>query len=144
MSKQTVVIDTNILLELFVFQDPAVEKLREQMQTHQVIVVVCQRMEDEFSSVIARDKFGPQTRFGLSAERQGELLGLWRSFTTQVSSESIERSPWRCKDQDDQIFLDLAFTLKPAWLISKDHQVLKFRKRAARDGVIITSVYTGQ
>jgi predicted nucleic acid-binding protein len=80
----------------------------------------------------------------LSAERQGELLVLWRSFTTQVSSESIERSPWRCKDQDDQIFLDLAFTLKPAWLIPKDHQVLKFRKRAARDGVIITSVYTGQ
>jgi len=128
---------------MFVFQDPAVEMLREHIQTQRVVVAVCQRMEDEFSSVISRDKFGPKTRFGLTLQRREALLSLWRSLTTRVNFESIQRSPWRCRDKDDQIFLDLAYTLKPTWLISKDRQVLKFRKRAARDGVIIASDYEG-
>ncbi|CAH2916017.1 MAG: hypothetical protein CPSOU_2824 [uncultured Paraburkholderia sp.] len=39
----------------------------------------------------------------------------------------------KCKDRDDQKFLELAHAAQAHWLISKDRAVLKLAKRIARD-----------
>jgi predicted nucleic acid-binding protein len=56
-----------------------------------------------------------------------------------MNDQSLLQSPWRCQDPDDQIFLDLAFTVKPCILISKDNAVLKFAARAAKEDVLISA-----
>ena len=39
----------------------------------------------------------------------------------------------KCKDRDDQKFLELAHAAQADWLVSKDRAVLKLAKRIARD-----------
>jgi len=39
----------------------------------------------------------------------------------------------KCKDRDDQKFLELAYATHADWLVSKDRAVLKMAKRIARD-----------
>jgi hypothetical protein len=43
----------------------------------------------------------------------------------------------RCSDPQDQMFLDLAYTLRPSLLLSRDRAVLKLRGKAAALGVRI-------
>ena len=44
------------------------------------------------------------------------------------------KAPVTCKDPDDQKFIDLAVAHQ-TWLLSKDHAVLKLRKRLQAQGV---------
>ncbi|OXH83132.1 nucleotide-binding protein, partial [Burkholderia multivorans] len=39
----------------------------------------------------------------------------------------------KCKDRDDQKFLELARAAQAEWLVSKDRALLKLAKRTARD-----------
>jgi predicted nucleic acid-binding protein len=59
-----------------------------------------------------------------------------------VDDNKILVAPWQCRDDDDQIFLNLAYTSKPCTLISKDNEVLKLASRAAKEGVLITANYS--
>ena len=87
----------------------------------------------EFLDVIGREQFS------LSQERQHEIMSQWRSWARLINDQVLDAAPWKCKDRDDQVFINLAYTLKPAILISKDKMVLKIAKRAQKDGVVITS-----
>jgi predicted nucleic acid-binding protein len=44
-----------------------------------------------------------------------------------------ERPLPKCRDRDDQKFLELAHASRAAWLVSKDRAVLKLARRTARD-----------
>ena len=45
----------------------------------------------------------------------------------------------RCRDADDQHFLALAYHAKADGLLTKDRELLRLKKRAARFGVTIVS-----
>lgn len=130
------VIDTNVLLDIFIFQDPATAPLREALFSGELLAVRSQRTLDEFASVIAREKFGIDT------QRQQAIVSQWASMSSCLNDADIAPSRWKCKDRDDQVFLDLAFTVRPAVLLSKDLQVLKFCKRAAKEGVVIANDFS--
>lgn len=126
-----VVIDTNVLLDIFVFQDPRTEELRHGLLSQRLDAVRSNQTTTELKEVVARRKFD------LSSERQQEILDQWQACSRSMDETLIQTAPWKCKDQDDQIFLDLAYTLRPCILLSKDKQVLRFYKRALREGVQI-------
>ena len=128
-------IDTNILLDLYVFRDPRGVVLNEEILSGRLRPVASQETNAEFLDVLARSKFG------LSPEIQQTVLADWQRRSTLREVSQIVRSPWRCKDKDDQKFLDLAYSLRPCLLVSKDKQVLRFAKRALREGVTIVSTY---
>jgi len=128
---QVTVIDTNVLLDLFVFEAPAAAPLRQALFRQTFQALASAQTLAELRDVIARDKFG------LTLEQQHSILNRWQDISTLIDNSLIQRSPWRCKDKADQVFLDLAYTFRPSILLSKDLQVLKFQKRAAKDGVII-------
>jgi len=125
------VIDTNILLDIYVFQDPHGAALKAHVLSGQVLPVASDETNAEFVDVLAREKFG------LSSEVQASILADWRSRSTLWDANQILPAPWRCKDKDDQKFLDLAYSTRPCLLVSKDKQVLRFAKRALREGVTI-------
>jgi predicted nucleic acid-binding protein len=65
----------------------------------------------------------------------------WRALARVLDDSSLLKAPWQCQDGDDQVFLDLAFTAKPCFLISKDNEVLKLASRAAKEDITITADY---
>ena len=87
----------------------------------------------EFLDVIGREQFS------LSQEKQDEIMFQWRSWARLINDDVLDVAPWKCKDRDDQVFINLAYTLRPAMLISKVKMVLKIAKRAQKDGIEITS-----
>lgn len=133
MSKPIVILDTNILLDILVFDEELAHPLREALEMKSVDAVSTPRMIAEFLDVITR----PQ--FALSTDEQKEIATQWSLWCRLVDDESLQPAPWKCRDRDDQVFINLSYALRPATLISKDKQVLKLAKRAFKEQVVITS-----
>ena len=131
--KPIVVLDTNILLDVLVFDDSRAHPLRAALIAGELDVVATEKTLAEFLDVIGREQFS------LSQEKQHEIMSQWRSWSRLIKDDALDIAPWKCKDRDDQVFINLAYTLKPAMLISKDKMVLKIAKRAQKDDVVITS-----
>lgn len=142
------ILDTNVLLDIFFFRDPATQHLAAQLRNQRVAVVASDALIREFSGVLKR------ASFSLSENQQHEILQDWLQQITTIEgltegesegrtkNMTIEPAPWKCRDKTDQMFLDLAYSCRPSTLISKDKQVLKMARRAAKDQVRITSELT--
>jgi putative PIN family toxin of toxin-antitoxin system len=132
---KSVVLDTNVLLDIFVFNDFRAVHLKQALIDQQVDVLATSKTLEEFADVISRPLFC------LEQEAQDRIMSQWRSIARVSSDETLLRAPWQCQDPDDQVFLDLAYTAKPSLLISKDNEVLKLANRAIKEGLLITSDY---
>ena len=132
---KSVVFDTNVLLDLFVFNDFRVLHIKQALLERRIDALANRKTLEEFADVISRPLFS------LEMAEQEKVLLQWQSLARVLCDESLLPSPWRCQDPDDQIFLDLAFTAKPCTLISKDNAVLKFFSQAAKEDVLITADY---
>jgi putative PIN family toxin of toxin-antitoxin system len=130
-----VVLDTNILLDIFVFNDERAVDLKQAILEQSIQVVASQKTLEEFADVLSRPLFK------LDEESQAAILVQWKSIAQQVDDSNLAPAPWKCQDADDQIFLDLAYQLRPAILISKDNAVLQIASRAAPKNILITSDY---
>lgn len=132
---KTVIFDTNVLLDLFVFNDFRVLHIKQALIEKQLDALASRQTLEEFSDVISRPLFS------LEQSAQEKLIQEWQSLARIIDDQHIHAAPWQCRDMDDQIFLDLAFTCKPCILLSKDNEVLKLASRAAKEGVQITADY---
>jgi putative PIN family toxin of toxin-antitoxin system len=132
---KSVVFDTNVLLDLFVFNDFRALHLKQALVEKKIDAIASQKTLEEFADVISRPLFS------LEMAEQEKILLQWKSLARLMNDQSLLQSPWRCQDPDDQIFLDLAFSAKPCTLISKDNAVLKFAARAAKEDVLISADY---
>ena len=130
-----VVLDTNILLDIFVFNDERAINLKQAIMDGTIPAVASQKTLFEFADVISRPLFR------LDEVTQSAILNQWRSLAQQHDDSNLATAPWKCQDPDDQIFLDLAYQLRPAILISKDNALLHIASRAAQEEILITSDY---
>ena len=127
---RAVVIDTNIVLDVFLFKDPIQSELHQALWQGQLKWVATPAMQQELGYVLARE----------STQQQARKINV---STNQVMQSMIDLVSWvmpaplcsfRCKDRTDQGFVDLAFS-QQALLISKDKAVLKLARRLAAVGV---------
>lgn len=131
----TVVFDTNVLLDLFVFNDFRAIHLKQALLEKQIDALATPKTLEEFADVISRPLFS------LEPAAQEAILLQWQSLARIVDEQNLAPSSWCCQDPDDQVFLDLAFTARPCILISKDNEVLKFASQALKENVLITANY---
>jgi putative PIN family toxin of toxin-antitoxin system len=124
------VIDTNVLLDLWVFMDPRAGALERALARGEVQALRSQETDDELRDVLGR------AQFALPAIRQAALLQAWQALAQPVLR--VYAAPWHCTDPRDQKFLDLAHTARAAALLTKDKALLKVNRRARRDGLLIT------
>ena len=130
-SVEPIVIDTNIILDLFVFGDPMAAPLRQQLDAGELGWVATQPMRDELERVLAYPQIVPRMDFyGCSA---AEVLGHFDRLVRRV--EVAPKTTATCKDADDQKFIDLAVA-HGARLLSKDRAVLCMKKRLLALGVL--------
>jgi len=132
---KVVVFDTNVLLDLFVFNDFRALHLKRALIEGNIEALATQKTLEEFSDVIARPLFS------LDESQQELIHNQWLSLAKVLNDQSLLKAPWVCQDPDDQVFLDLAYTAKPCSLISKDNEVLRFANKAAAEQVLITADY---
>lgn len=131
-----VVFDTNVLLDLFVFNDFRALHLKQALIEGKLDALATPATLEEFADVIARPLFS------LDQAQQEQIFHQWQGLAKVMDDKNLLKSPWACQDPDDQVFLDLAFTAKPCTLISKDHEVLRFANKAALEQILITADYT--
>jgi putative PIN family toxin of toxin-antitoxin system len=132
---QTVIFDTNVLLDIFVFNDFRAVHIKAALTEKRVKALATVKTIEEFADVISRPLFT------LEQSAQERILSEWRNLATIMQDETLISAPWRCNDPDDQIFLDLAFTSKPCVLLSKDNELLKISKKASLESITISADY---
>jgi predicted nucleic acid-binding protein len=126
------VLDTNIVLDLWVFDDPASVPLQASLQDGATRWLATATMREELARVLAYPHIARRlTARALTAET---VLG---HFDRHVQLQpDAPKAPCTCKDADDQKFIDLAVQHGAA-LHSKDAQVLCMKNRLARCGVAL-------
>ena len=133
---KSVVLDTNVVRDIFVFNDFRAVHLKQALIDRQVDALATSKTLEEFADVISRPLFC------LEQEVQDRILSQWHSIARVLDDETLLIAPWQCQDPDDQVFLNLAYTAKPSLLISKDNEVLKLANRAIKEDLLITSDYS--
>ncbi|TAG26646.1 MAG: putative toxin-antitoxin system toxin component, PIN family [Burkholderiales bacterium] len=137
-----VVLDTNIVLDIFLFTDPRTSALREALGSGQIVWLATPHMRNELERVLAYTHIEAKLAF---YEKTAE--GILAAFdqAAQITEPPSTKAPYTCKDPDDQAFIDLACHLasrkpgSPIHLISKDKAVLSMRKRLEKLAVIVRS-----
>ncbi len=129
------ILDTNVLLDIFVFEDTRAANLKQALLSFDIRAIASQKTLDEFADVISRPLFK------LTDAQQQSFINQWQSIAEQYDDTFLAMAPWQCEDPDDQIFLNLAYQLRPSILISKDKALLKLAGHALKDGIIITADY---
>ena len=131
-----VVLDTNIVLDLWLYKDAATPVLLEALETKTVQWLATQVMRDELERVLAYTHIVKRLAFSqLTAE---DIL---TQFDTHAQLMPVaSKAMFVCKDGDDQKFIDLAAQHKTQ-LISKDKAVLTMRNRMARLGAAVGKVF---
>jgi len=127
---ELVVLDTNIVLDLFVFNDAAAAPLKQALQAGALDWISTQPMRDELERVLAYPQIAP--RLALCQLQAGDVLTAFDSHARLINAAA--KAPVTCSDADDQIFIDLAVAHR-AWLLSKDQAVLSMQKRLLALGV---------
>ena len=130
MVKPPIVIDTNIVLDLFVFNDAATPPLKAQLAAGELDWLATVPMRIELARVLAYPQIVPRLAFyQLSADA---VLAAFDQHTRVV--EVAPKASVTCSDADDQKFIDLAVAHK-AMLLSKDKAVTSMKKRLVALGV---------
>ncbi len=125
-----VVLDTNIVLDLLVFSDPATQPLASALDQGNLQWVATVPMREELQRVLTYPQIVKSlVHHGRCAQ---QVLG---AFDGQAQLLAIApKASVTCKDADDQKFIDLA-VLHQARLLSKDRAVLCMKKRLLALGV---------
>ena len=119
-----VVLDTNIVLDAFVFKDPATGPLLDGLQSGALRWIATQPMRDELERVLGYPKIVKKL-----AQYQLTASAVLAQFDALVHMEIVApKASVTCRDLDDQKFIDLAVAHQ-SLLLSKDQAVLCMEKR---------------
>jgi putative PIN family toxin of toxin-antitoxin system len=126
------VLDTNIVLDLFVFNDAKTAPLKAALRVDDSPWIATQLMRDELARVLAYPHIAGKMRF-----YQIDAAAVLAKFDELARLvPTAPKAAVTCKDPDDQKFIDLAVEHQ-AMLLSKDNAVLCMAKRLLPLGVVV-------
>jgi putative PIN family toxin of toxin-antitoxin system len=124
-----VVLDSNVWIDILVFDDPATRPIHAALVARTLDALIDERCLKELTRVLDYPQF---VRMNVDKAAALASVGQLSTLVAATLDES-ERPLPKCKDRDDQKFLELAHASGADWLVSKDRAVLKLAKRIARD-----------
>jgi putative PIN family toxin of toxin-antitoxin system len=124
------VLDTNVVLDLVVFDDADVRPLRAAIERGGACVFTCDDCLAELRRVLARP------RFALESAAQDAAFASFRALAHRVARPAAPSTPGmpRCRDAGDQKFLALAWEVRADHLVTKDTALLELARRVAKLG----------
>lgn len=117
-------LDTNIVLDLLLFSDPATQALKQALASAKIQWLSTQAMRDELERVLSYPKI--MARLAVTELDAATVLQRFDAQARLV--EVAPKASVTCRDADDQKFIDLAVQHQ-AMLLSKDRAVLCMKKR---------------
>lgn len=131
MDAPRVVLDTNVLLDLWVFNDPAVAALAAALGAGRLQPVRSPATDGELRAVLARPAFA------LAPERQAALLADWLAQAVPIDAPPV--AGLRCRDPLDQKFVELAVAAGAGVLVTRDRALLALARRARGRGIAVVT-----
>ena len=124
------VLDTNVVLDLVVFDDAEARPLRAAIGRGDAIVFTCDECLAELRRVLA------YPRLALESAAQDAAFEGFRALAHRVARPAAQATTGmpRCRDADDQKFLALAWEVHADHLVTKDKALLELARRAAKLG----------
>lgn len=127
------VLDTNVCLDLFVFDDPASAPLLAAVVAGEVQLVTRKDCRAEWMEVLAY----PQLK--LDGQRRMQAIEIFDRHVRCMpladgGGGGAAKLP-RCRDHDDQKFLELALQANAVALLTRDDELLRLARRTRRDGL---------
>ena len=122
--------DTNVCLDLFVFDDPQCASLFAAARAGEIELVTRADCRDEWLAVLAYSQL--------------KLDEVRRTVAAEMFDAHVRKMPLsalgdvklpRCRDRDDQKFLELAYQAGAVALLTRDDELLRLARRAKRDGL---------
>lgn len=125
-----IVLDTNVCLDLMVFRDPRAAGLRAALDGGDVVAVTNGECRGEWLRVLHY----PVLRLD-EAHRDAMVVAFDRLMLSlpHAAMQAHATLP-RCRDPDDQKFLQLAQASDARWLLSRDRHLLSLAGRCRREG----------
>lgn len=131
MKPEAVVLDTNIVLDVVVFNDAAALPLKARLLGGTLDWLATAPMRTELARVLGYPQIIPRLAFyQLTAD---DVLAFFDRHVRLV--DVAPKASVTCSDPDDQCFIDLAVAHK-AVLLSKDKAVTSMEKRLLALGIV--------
>lgn len=126
--RPALVLDTNTVLALWMFRDPALDALRDWIEAGNCRLYSREDALEELRRVLGYRQFGldEKEQARLHAEYCGRLTPL-PVMPNSAPSKRLAVIP-RCSDADDQKFLELACESGAALMLTRDKALLKLRR----------------
>jgi putative PIN family toxin of toxin-antitoxin system len=126
-----VVIDTNVALDWLAFADPGVRALRAAIEDGLVVWWSCEATRRELAHLLFHADLQRWAHDAPAA------LALHDRLARSVPTPAPAPVSLRCRDVDDQVFVDLSLACRARWLLSKDRALLALARRADAHGLRI-------
>ncbi len=125
-----VVLDSNVWIDILVFDDNATRPIHAALERGDLHAVIDSRCLAELAHVLDYPQFVAR-----AVDKAAALAAVARLATlAQPQAVPVDGAALpKCKDRDDQKFLELAHAVRADWLVSKDRALLKLNKRTTRD-----------
>jgi len=122
------VLDTNVVMDLFHFAAPALAPLMAALESGAVICLANDQTLAELARVTG------YRQFKLDPRGRQRVFDAYRACVTRVTATITPnmRPLPKCRDPDDQMFLELALAGHADMLISRDNLVLKLAQARNR------------
>lgn len=123
------VLDTNVWLDLLHFRDPRAAALEQALYDGHVVAVIDEACRDEWRRVLryAPLQLDDVQRAALEKALDARCMQVGPAVAPDVLLP-------RCRDGDDQKFIELAHRTGARWLVSRDRELLALARRMAREG----------
>ncbi|CAJ2772254.1 putative toxin-antitoxin system toxin component, PIN family [Burkholderia pseudomallei] len=133
-----VVLDSNVWIDILVFDDPAARPIRDALETGAITALIDVRCLIELERVLDYPQFKARAvdkaaALATVARLSERVAGPERGDARAPADDAPPRPLPKCRDRDDQKFLELAYTARADWLVSKDRALLKLTRRTERD-----------
>ncbi len=125
-----VVLDTNAVLDCWVFRDSHAAMLAVAIESGAVLWQVCPRMRDELERALTYPQLARWS------PDSAQVLGLYDRLSASHAAPPPAPAPL-CRDPDDQVFFDLAVAVRARWLISHDLALHRLARYGRAFGVQI-------
>ena len=123
-----IVLDTNVVMDLFHFVAPPLAPLIAAIESGAVVCLANDQTLAELERVTG------YKQFKLDAAGRARVFETYCAYVTRVTTPIAPALPLlpRCRDPDDQMFLELALVGHADMLISRDNLVLQLAKARNR------------
>lgn len=116
-------LDTHVWLDLLLFHDPRVAVLDAALHGSHVDALMDGRMHGELLRVLG------YPALALDARRQADIAARVAALSSHVETAPPSVPLPRCRDPDDQMFVEVAVGCRASALLSRDHALLRLAGR---------------